>query len=337
VTFGLALCVISVLPWLPATGADDLGLGSLSAVALETELKTVKLYGAGGIAGLDSYQSGFFISEEGHILTAWSTVLDVDQVIAIGSDGSRYEASVYGIDPNLEIAVLATEKRPPDFFRLDQAEKATIGQRVLAFSNLFGIATGSEMSSVQHGNVMAITDLEARRGSIESVYQGEVYIIDAMTNNPGAAGGVLTNINGQLLAMLGKELRDSRANIWLNYAIPINVLKDSVKRILKGDSILRQQDNRRLADRPVQLDALGITLIPDVLAKTPAYVDLVKPQSTADRAGLKSDDLILFVNSTRITSQALLIEELEYIDRSDDLMFLVQRGRELLQITLVGP
>ncbi len=334
--FRIVLIVVALLVACPVNG-EDAGLGSLSTTAIDGEPKTVKLYGAGGIAGLDSYQSGFFISDEGHILTVWSTVLDVDRLIAVGSDGSRYEAEVFGIDPNLEIAVLSTGMNPPSHFDLNSATEAQLGERVLAFSNLFGIATGSEMSSVQQGNIMAATELQARRGSIESVYQGPVYVIDAMTNNPGAAGGALINVRGQLLGMLGKELRDSRANIWLNYAIPADVLSGSVKKILSGQTILRQQENRTPANRPVSLSNLGITLIPDVLSKTPAYVDLVKPDSVAAEAGLESDDLILFVNTARITSQASLVEELRYIDRAEELVLLIQRGPELIEIMLAEP
>ncbi|MEM7475501.1 MAG: trypsin-like peptidase domain-containing protein [Planctomycetota bacterium] len=307
-------------------------LGSVNSVAVECELKTVKLYGAGGIAGLDSYQSGFFFSRDGHILTVWSTVLDVDKIIAVCSDGSRYEAEVLGIDPNLEIAVLQTDQKPASFFQLNEATSAEVGERCLAFSNLFGIATGTEMSSLQHGVIMAITELKARRGSIESFYQGQAYIIDAMTNNPGAAGGALTNIRGELLGILGKELKDSGANTWINYAMPVGELKDSIQRILEGKSILRNKDRRPLADRPMQLANLGIVLVPDVLSKTPAYVDLVQRDSPAAKAGLQADDLILFVNSTRITSQKTLVEELKYIDRTEGLALLVQRGAKLQEV-----
>ena len=314
--------------------AADEVLGSVNSVAVDCELKTVKLYGAGGFAGLDSYQSGFFISDKGHILTVWSTVLDVDKVIAVSSDGTRYEAVVVGVDPNLEIAVLATEQPPSSNFELSQSATAKVGERVLAFSNLFGIATGNEMASLQQGVIMATTDLQARRGSIQSVYQGPVYVIDAMTNNPGAAGGALTNMHGRLLGMLGKELRDSSANIWLNYAIPIAALQESVNRILDGKSILRQTDSRTPADRPAELATLGVVLVPNVLAKTPAFVDLVQPKSVAAKAGLQTDDLILFVNSTRITSQSTLLNELKYIDRAEQILLLVQRDGQLEEILL---
>ncbi len=313
--------------------AEDTGLGSLNRTAIATELKTVKLYGVGG-SGLDAYQSGFFISGEGHLLTVWSTVLDVDEVIVVTSDGGRFIATVVGIDPNLEIAVLKTKEAPTAFFDIQQAEEAQVGQRVMALSNLYGIATGSEMSSVQKGVIMARTALKARRGSFQSVYQGNVLVIDAMTNNPGAAGGALVGLDGSLLGMLGKELRDADANTWLNYAIPISEMRSSVEGILAGKPLERNASQRRTADRPIALDELGVVLVPNVLAKTPAYVDLVEAGSPAHQAGLQSDDLILFVNSERVSSQSALLAELKFIDRADKVVLLIQRGNELKEVLL---
>lgn len=314
--------------------AEEASLGSLATTVQTAERKTVKLYGAGGMAGLDAYQSGIFISDTGHILTVWSTVLDVEDVIVVCSDGARVTAKTVGIDPNLEIAVLKADHQPVGFFPLGQAVEAQTGERVLAFSNLFGIATGTEMSSVQKGAVMARTDLNARRGSIQSVYGGPVYLIDAMTNNPGAAGGALTNSRGQLVGLLGKELRDTAAGIWVNYAVPVGEIKESVQSILAGKSIVRREDNRTVADRPTALSQLGIALIPNVLSKTPAFVDLVQPESSAEKAGLQGDDLILFVNSSRVASQESLLSELKYIDRTEPLVLLIQRGGKLLEVVV---
>ncbi len=320
-----------------AVDANSVALGSTNNVVVSAELKTVKLYGAGGVAGLDAYQSGFFVSEKGYILTVWSTVLDVDNVIAVTSDGGRMEAKVLGVDPNLEIAILSTDKPATHYFDLAKAATSQTGERVLAFSNLYGIATGQELSSIQKGVVMATTQLDARRGTFQSVYQGPIYVIDAMTNNPGAAGGALTNIQGELIGMLGKELRDARANTWLNYAIPIEQLKSSIERIISGKSILRSADLRKVADRPLTLNDLGIVLIPDVLAKTPAYIDLVQSNSPASAAQLANDDLILFINSIRITSQSGLRSELKYIDQADAVTLLIQRGNTLREVILNRP
>ncbi len=90
-----------------------------------------------------------------------------------------------------------------------------------------------------------------------------------MTNNPGAAGGALTDFNGRLLGILGKELRDARAGVWLNYAIPASQLKTSVENILAGKSIAKVDSTKPPVDRPHTFVALGIVMVPDVLAKTP--------------------------------------------------------------------
>lgn len=323
----LAACV-----WPNFANCQTSSLG-LHQAAIGSELKTVKLYGAGGL-GLDSFQSGFFISQEGHVLTVWSTVLDVSEIVAVTSDGRRLSAQVVGVDPNLELAVLQCNQPPPAYFSLDDSARAQPGQRVLAISNLFGIAAGNEMSSIQKGSVMSITELRAKRGNFQSVYQGPALVIDAMTNNPGAAGGALLNLQGQLLGMLGKELRDTSANIWINYAVPVEQFKESVNNILAGKTIVRSQVTRKAADRPVSLANLGLVLIPNVLGKTPAYVDLVEPKSRAAIAGVQPDDLILFVNSQRVASQTALMEELNSIDLGDPVLMMIQRGSELKEVIL---
>lgn len=325
--------ILAIFPLPTIANAQQPAKSSLNQTVVASELKTVKLYGAGGM-GLDSFQSGFFISAEGHILTVWSTVLDVSGIVAVSSDGLKRSAQVVGVDPNLELAVLKSDQPAAAFFSLEDFGQARSGDRVLAISNLFGIAASSEMSSVQKGAIMTITELRARRGNFQSVYQGPALIIDAMTNNPGAAGGALLNMQGQLLGMLGKELRDTSANIWINYALPVEQFKDSVKNILEGKAIVRSQANRKAADRPMSLNQLGLLLIPNVLGKTPAYIDLVQPLSPAAVAGLQPDDLILFVNSQRVASQASLLEELDYIDQADSVLVMVQRGSELKEVVL---
>ncbi len=50
-------------------------------------------------------------------------------------------------------------------------------------------------------------------------YDGPIYVLDAMTNNAGAAGGALTDDQGRLVGVLGKELRNAQNNTWLNYAL----------------------------------------------------------------------------------------------------------------------
>jgi serine protease Do len=309
---------------------------SFAEIIAATQPRIVKIYGSGGLRGLEAYQSGFLISAEGHVLTAWSYVLDADDFITVVmNDGTRYTGQIVGHDPRLEIALLKIEATGLPYFNLDEATELEPGARVLAFSNLFGIAVGAEPASVLHGSVMAITDLAARRGAFQTVYRGPVYIVDAMTNNPGAAGGALTDRQGQLAGMLGKELRNALDNTWLNYAIPMSELKSSVHDLLAGRTPPRRtaEDTRR-PPNPHALPDLGIVLVPDILAKTPPFVDRTTTDSPAAVAGLRPDDLILFVNDRMVSSCQELKEELSFIDRIDPVRMTVQRGLELLDIDI---
>jgi len=308
---------------------------SFADVISAVQPKMVKIYGAGGIRGLEAYQSGFLISPEGHILTVWSYVLDTDFVRVTLDDGRRYNATLLGADPRLEIALLKIEAEDLDFFDWQQSSLPDTGARVLAFSNLFGVAMGDEASSVLHGNVSAKTQLSARRGAFQSTYQGPVLVLDAITNNPGAAGGALTDARGRLIGLLGKELRSSLTNTWLNYAIPIQELASSIDDILAGRLAARRENDttRRPADA-LTLESLGIILIPDVLPKTPPFIDQIRSSSPAERAGLKPDDLVLFVNDRLASSARTLRDELGYVDRIDEVQLTVQRGQELLEVRL---
>lgn len=328
---------------LMATAVAWLALGVMPAAASDLpklieslQPKMVKIYGAGGFQGLESYQSGFLISAEGHILTIWSYVLDTSYITVHLDNGTRLKAELVGADPRLEVAVLKVQGQALDHFDLSQAVDAEPGTQVLALSNLYGVATGDESASVQHGVISVKTRLEARRGVFETPYRGPVYVIDAVTNNPGAGGGALVNRRGQLLGMLGKELRNSRDNTWLNYAVPISELEQTVTDIIDGKYVPTElADPRPKAEQPHDLGRLGIVLVPDVLARTPPFIDEVRKGSPADEAGIRPDDLVLFVNDERlIQSCKALKEELSYIDRDDPIKLTVIRGQELLEFTL---
>jgi serine protease Do len=213
-----------------------------------------------------------------------------------------------------------------------------MGTRVLAFSNLFGVATGDEPASVLHGSVAAKTRLEARRGVFETPYRGPVYILDAMTNNPGAAGGALTDRQGHLLGMLGKELRNSANGAWLNYAIPVEELAPTVEEIRAGKFVARSlDDEEQKPERALSAGLLGLALVPDVIDRTPPYIDRVQPGSAAEKAGLRADDLVIFINNQLVQSCHALEAELERVDQADKVKLTVLRDQELIEVELAAP
>src|SRR5207253_10796513 len=102
----------------------------------------------------------------------------------------------------------------------------------------FSIAVRSEPMSVQRGTIMAVAELRARRGIFDPPYMGEVYFIDTIANNPGAAGGIVTNRKGDLLGILGRELKSTLTDTWVNYAVPIQTKIE----------IIREEDGKEIKE-----------------------------------------------------------------------------------------
>ncbi len=331
-----ALLAIAVLLGSNTATATDTGLARMID---QTQTKMVKIYGAGGFRGMEGYQSGFLISAEGHVLTALSYVLDTDRITVTLNDGRRYDAKLLGGDPRLEVAVLKIEATNLPHFDLAKAVPLTAGTRILALSNLFNVAMGDEPASVQSGTVSVLTRLEGRRGVFETPYHGPIYVLDVATNNPGASGGALVTFRGELAGLLGKELRNSLNNTWLSYAVPIDQLRQSVDEIKAGKFIsLKDLPPEKKPAHPMDPVLLGIMLVPDVLERTPAYVDQVRPGTAAARAGLVPDDLVLLVGNRLTQSCKALRKEMEMIDRADAVKITILRGQDLVEVTLqAGP
>lgn len=302
-----------------------LAFAEIHEVIADVQPKMVKIYGAGGFQGLEAYQSGFFISGEGLLLTPFTPALDSEEILCVTHDGNRFTATVQQIDPVLELALLKVDAQTPDFWDLELAaaqtrEKDCQGTEILAFSNLFNIAMGSEDVSVQRGRIASQWTLNATRGAYPYRYRGLVYTLDVTTNNPGAAGGALVSLEtGELLGMLGKELQHNRTRTWLNFAIPAHVLQQSVAAMLQGKTPDEESYTlvRKKPQKGTTLAGLGIRLVPEVVEKTPPYVDGVVDDSRAARADVQPDDLILFLNGKPIQSCEEFRQELEWIDEAD--------------------
>jgi serine protease Do len=311
------------------------GSSSLRDTIRDVQRKIVKVYGAGGVQGLEAYQTGILISPDGLVLTVQRYVLDTDDLAVVLDDGRKFKAESVGVDPVRELALvkLPIENEALPAFDLAGAATADIGDRVLAASNLFNIAGGDEPVSVLQGVVTAIAPLDARRGAFEASYRGNVYIVDAAANNPGAAGGALVNWRGELLGLLGKELRSRTTNAWLNYALPVDQFIAAVETMRSGKSV-KPDESAAKPTEPLSLAELGLVLVPDVLPRTPPYVDSVLPNSAAARAGLKADDLVVFVEGDPTASCEAVVAAVSRREKFDAVKVSVLRDGELIEASL---
>ena len=331
----LSLLVIAVLLIPGQASAAE----SLSETIQSVQPKVVKIFGAGGLKNLANYGTGVIVSPDGHIATVWNHLLDSDVVSVVLHDGRRFFGRVVGTDSRKDVAVLKIDAEELPFADLNETVQVGPGAAVLAFSNVFKVATGDEPVTVMQGVVSAKTELAARRGRYKVPYEGEVYLVDAVTNNPGAAGGVLTTADGRLLGMLGRELKGNN-NTWLNYAIPFSALKQPIEDIIAGKFTRRNDllaiDGQNSETVYSTLD-FGFLLVPDVVARTPAYIDDVVDESEAAEQGLRPDDLIVFANGELVQSISTLSDVLGQLVPGDDLQLIVRRGDDLITVTFIVP
>jgi serine protease Do len=362
-TLWLAAIAFAVLSPALSPAADP-----LNEVVEKANRKMVKVFGAGGFSRLNNYGTGIVITKDGYVLTVASQLLDTADLVVHLYDGTRLRAKVVVAEPELDVALLKIQEEKLeldcfDFFEAAKRPPAQPGDWVMAISNTFEIALRDEPLSVQRGVISAYTKMAGRRGVFEFPYTGDVYVVDAITNNPGAAGGALMTRKGELLGIIGREIKNTLSETWMNYAIPVGAktevkFKETVKD-KDGKDVEREKtvvvsmpEFVTLAMqgkyKPIKRDKViggeggyhGIVFVPDVLERTPAYVEDVVPGSPADKAGLRPDDLVSFIDGEPVVSIKAFREYIRKNTRAETKVRLeVRRGEtlETVELTLGAP
>lgn len=348
----LTAVALSLAAARPAVSAD-----TFHEVADRVNQKLVKLFGSGGFRGITNYATGILVSPDGYILSAATQTLDTPEVVVHLADGRRMSATVLVAEPELDVALLKI--KPPDgadepggldlpYFDLAEAAKrprAEPGTWVLGFSNQFEIAMRDEPVSVQRGVIAAVSKLHGRRGIFDFPYSGEVYVVDAITNNPGAAGGVLTDRRGHLLGLIGREIKNALSETWLNYAIPIGSqveIRDGVRATVVSIPEFVQKGMKgeyKPVSRPKAAAGPGgfhgIVFLPNLLARTPPYIEDVVPGSPADKGGLRVNDLVSFVDGEPVNSIAAFHDYIKRTRPGMTVRLEVRRGAKLETIEVM--
>jgi Do/DeqQ family serine protease len=229
--------------------------------------------------------SGVIISPDGYIITN-NHVIDGAKKLSITlNDNKIYDAKVIGSDNKTDIALLkidANEDLP--YVTFGDSDQAKIGEWVLAVGNPFNLT-----STVTAGIISAkARDLSGRNS--QSFIQTDAAV------NPGNSGGALVNINGDLIGINTAISSQTGSYIGYSFAVPSNIARKVVEDIMEyGD---------------VQTGILGVN--GGSLNSTAAeelgvnetegfYINSVEEDSGAEKANIKSGDIIKKVDNVKIT------------------------------------
>ena len=166
--------------------------------------------------------SGFFINENGLIVTNYHVVGNVDRIIIKLTDTSSYKASMMGHDQKSDMALLKIDtkiKNQP--VQIGNSEDVLVGDIVYAIGNPFGF------SATLTSGVVSSADQK-----IESKDNVPRIQTDAAIN-PGNSGGPLLNIMGKVIGINQMIYSDKGGSVGIGFAIPINYAMKVIEQIKK--------------------------------------------------------------------------------------------------------
>ena len=325
VALQVAICVGTLLFGFTGLRADE-QVNAFSKANTLAQNRIVKIYGA-KVGRTPGYASGLIISSKGQILTANGSHLNGDRIRVVLPDGSSHLATADRRSRIDQLAVLSVPAKTDHFFDLSKPSTIFKGQWILAVSNLFKIADGSEPESLMLGIVALHTKLEAKRGNQAFPYEGEVILLDSITSNPGAPGGAVVDAHsGNLVGMIGPILESRSSGTKLNYAIPTNVLSDFVN----NNPTVVVEHHKKSGD-----PYLGIKLFRLDGKRAPAYVDRIVKGSPAATAGIRPDDAILGIGDERTRTIQQYDQVSQNLTPGVAVELTVKRAEKLIQIEIV--
>lgn len=232
-----------------------------------------------------SQGSGFFISEDGYIVTNNHVVDDGAAFTVVMKDGTEYPAKLIGKDSRTDLAVLKVDqpKKTFTYVKFADGDGARIGDWVVAVGNPFGL-----------GGTVTAGIVSARGRDIGSGPYDDYIQIDAAVNR-GNSGGPDFNLSGEVIGINTAIFSPSGGNVGIAFAIPASLAKNVVKELIEKGTVDRGWLGVQI--EPVTKDiaeSLG-------LAEASGAI-VVAPQegSPSVAAGIEQGDVIVAVNGETV-------------------------------------
>lgn len=239
---------------------------------------------SGGKLRPSSQGSGFFISEDGYIVTNNHVIADGKKFTVVMTDGTEYDATLVGSDSRTDLAVLKVDvNRKFTYVSFADDSKARVGDWVVAVGNPFGLG-GTVTSGI----------ISARGRDIGSGPYDDYLQIDAAVNR-GNSGGPAFNLEGKVIGINTAIFSPSGGNVGIAFAIPASVAKDVVASLMKDGKVERGWLGVQI--QPVSKDiaeSLGLSEAKGALVVSP------QAGSPGDKAGIKEGDIITAVDGNEV-------------------------------------
>jgi serine protease DegQ len=229
--------------------------------------------------GESSLGSGVIVSPEGYILTNNHVVEGADEIEVVLADGRRSPASVVGLDPETDLAVIKIQLDKLPVMVLGQVEQARVGDVVLAIGNPFGVG-----QTVTMGIISALGRNNLHINHFENFIQTDAAI------NFGNSGGALIDTHGHMIGINSAIYSQSGGSVGIGFAIPVSTAKTVMESIIKSGHVVRGWIGVESQEiTPELADSFGLS------RRSGAIIAGVVRNGPADRGGMKPGDILLTV------------------------------------------
>lgn len=239
--------------------------------------------------------SGVIVSPDGYIVTNNHVIKNATEIQIMLSDKRTFKGKVVGADPQTDVAVLKIDAHDLKTASVGDSSTLHVGDIVMAFGNPFGFDF-----TVTRGAVSALGRRAPQANMVADYIQTDAAI------NPGNSGGPLVNVRGQVVGINtwivpGSGPGGEGASIGIGFAVPSNTVRHVMDDLVKNGKVTRGWLG--VAVNVLTSDMAKQFNVPDTSG---ALVEDVTPDSPADKAGLKSGDVIRKLNGETIADSTQL-------------------------------
>ncbi|MBA2378247.1 MAG: trypsin-like peptidase domain-containing protein [Blastocatellia bacterium] len=255
--------------------------------------------------------SGSVIDTNGHILTNYHVIEGASRVSVNFGGEQVYQARVIGGDPDTDLAVIKIDApaRALTVVPLGDSDQLTVGQKVLAIGNPFGLdrtLTTGVISGLQR-------PIRARNGRpIDAAIQTDASI------NPGNSGGPLLDKNGRMIGINSQILSPAGGSVGVGFAVPVNTARRVIPQLIQYGEVRRPKLGANL-DSVAALARRGYRMPVD----SGLLVGAVIPGGAAANAGLRG--LVRKADGSVALGDIILTIDREAVGSVDDLYRLLDR------------
>jgi serine protease Do len=267
--------------------------------------------------------SGFIITPDGYIVTNRHVVADADQITVVMNNRKSFQATLVGLDPQTDVAVIKIEGRDLPTVSLGDDERLRIGEWVLAIGNPLGLdftVTAGIVSAKGRGN----QEVPVNNGgsAITDFIQTDAAI------NPGNSGGPLVNIRGEIVGINTAIASGTGRYEGYGFAIPIGLARLVWQDLIDHGRVIRAQLGVSITDVTAEdADAAGLKEITGVLIQS---CNPDASTSPACRAGIKEGDIVTEIDGQDVDRPSALQRVIRAKKPGDDAAVTLMRyGKQM--------